>query len=184
MIILASNSPRRKELLSIITKKFLVVPALIEETIDSDISLFEYPQYLAQKKAKHVFENGHSNDIVIGCDTGVFANNMMLGKPKNCDDARRMLKMLSGKKHKVITGCCIISKDKEVTFSQVSEVEFYPLTDSEIESYINTGEPYDKAGSYGIQGKGAIFVKQICGDYFNIVGLPVALLNRRLKEFY
>lgn len=183
MIILASNSPRRKELLRLITDDFRVEPAQVEETVESDIPLFEYPKYLARKKANHIFQDGHSNDMVIGCDTGVFADNMMLGKPKDSDDARRMLKMLSGKIHKVITGCCIISKKKEVAFSQISEVEFYPLTNSEIENYINTSEPYDKAGSYGIQGKGALLVKQICGDYFNIVGLPVALLNRRLQEF-
>ena len=183
MIILASNSPRRKELLKLITDDFSVKPARVEETVEADIPLFEYPKYLARKKADYVFKNGHLNDTVIGCDTGVFAENVMLGKPKNSDDAIKMLKMLSGKTHKVITGCCIITKEKEVAFSQTSEVEFYPLTNFEIENYINTGEPYDKAGGYGIQGKGALLVRQICSDYFNIVGLPVALLNRRLREF-
>ena len=92
-----------------------------------------------------------------------------------------MIKSLSGKTHKVITGCCIIYNEKEITFKSITEVEFYQLSDDEINSYINTDEPYDKAGAYGIQGRGSLFVKSIKGDYFNVVGLPVANLSRKLK---
>ena len=105
----------------------------------------------------------------------------MLGKPKNKEDAKQMLTELSGRKHKVITGCCICANSKVNSFSQVTEVEFYELTEKEIESYIATGEPMDKAGSYGIQGKGSLLVKGIVGDYFNVVGLPVARLNKELN---
>lgn len=183
MIILASNSPRRKELLKLITPTFTVAPADIDETVDSTVPLLSRPQLLAEKKARCVFENSHSNDIVIGSDTGVFVDELMLGKPKDALDAKRMLKLLSGRTHKVVTGCCIISKDRCDVFSQITEVEFYPLSDSEIDSYILTHEPDDKAGAYGIQGKGALLVKGINGDYFNIVGLPVALINKKLREF-
>ncbi len=181
MIILASGSPRRKELLSLITDKFLVEPSSAEEIIDESIPLFERPQYLAQLKAKNVFENNHHNDVVIGCDTGVFINSQMLGKPKDKTDAQRLLKLLSGTTHKVVTGCSIICNKISVNFSQTTEVEFYSLTENEILRYITTGEPMDKAGAYGIQGKGGLFVKKIAGDYFNVVGLPVAMLYQKLK---
>lgn len=183
MIILASNSPRRKELLKLITPVFSVAPADIDETVDYSIPLLSRPEYLAEKKARYVFEGSDNNDIVIGSDTGVFVDDLMLGKPKDALDAQTMLRLLSGRTHKVVTGCCIISKGKCETFSQITEVEFYPLSDSEIDSYILTHEPDDKAGAYGIQGKGALLVKKINGDYFNIVGLPVALLNKKLSEF-
>ena len=183
MLILASNSPRRKELLKLITPDFTVIPAKIDEAVDSSVPLFSRPQYLAEKKAKYIFTNGHNEDTVIGSDTGVFIDDVMLGKPENADDARRMLKMLSGRCHRVITGCCIISDKGCKTFSQITEVEFYALSDTDINDYILTHEPDDKAGAYGIQGKGAILVKGIYGDYFNVVGLPVSLLNQKLKAF-
>lgn len=183
MIILASGSPRRKELLSLITENFKIIPADIDETINEETELLKQPQYLAEKKAKFVFENGHQNDIVIGSDTGVFINGRMLGKPTDSENAKLMLQELSGKKHIVVTGCSIISKDKCVSFSEETLVEFYKLSDEEIDEYIATNEPMDKAGAYGIQGKGATLVKRIEGDYYNVVGLPVAALKRRLREF-
>lgn len=182
MIILASASPRRQELLSLICDDFKIEPADIDETVDSKIDVEKIPELLAAKKGEYVFNNGHSDDIVIGCDTGVFIDNHMLGKPKDKDDAFKMLSELSGRTHKVITGCAVFCKGKSLSFSQVTEVEFYKLTKPEIEEYISTGEPMDKAGAYGIQGKGAVFVKGIKGDYFNVVGLPVALLKRKLSE--
>lgn len=182
MIILASASPRRKELLKLIDENFVVEPSDIDEIVLAKIKLTEYPQYLAEKKAEHIFENNHQNDIVIGCDTGVFIDGIMLGKPKDKADAKQMLTRLSGCVHQVITGCCVITKAKRVCFSQTTDVEFYPLSDSEIDEYISSGEPMDKAGSYGIQGKGAVFVKGINGDYFNVVGLPVSELNQVLKN--
>lgn len=183
MIILASASPRRKELLSLITDKFTIIPADIDETIDEDIDLLNQPQYLAEKKARFVFENGHQNDIIIGSDTGVFIDGKMLGKPSDENNAKQMLRELSGRKHIVVTGCSIISKDKCVSFSEKTIVEFYKLDDNEIDEYVATKEPMDKAGAYGIQGKGAVLVKKIEGDYSNVVGLPVGALKRKLKGF-
>ncbi len=182
MIILASASPRRQELLSLICEDFEILPADIDESITEDIELLKTPEYLAVKKAGHIHNNGHFDDVVIGCDTGVFTDNLMLGKPKDESDAFEMLSMLSNKAHKVITGCAVYYKDKMISFSQVTEVEFYKLTDDEIKEYVRTGEPMDKAGAYGIQGKGTVLVKGIKGDYFNVVGLPVAKLNKTLKE--
>lgn len=183
MLVLASASPRRQALLKEICDRFIIAPADIEEIVDDSTELNKIPEELAYQKAKFVFENGHSNDIVIGCDTGVFIDNRMLGKPKDKDEAVEMLSALSGREHRVITGCAIISKDKEVKFSQTTSVEFYKLSKEEIEKYVSTNEPMDKAGAYGIQGKGMMLVKEIKGDYFSVVGLPVALLGRKLKEF-
>lgn len=180
-LILASKSPRRQELMKVITEDFLCVPSSAEEIVPENIQPEQVPVYLARLKATDVLKsNPHS--VIIGCDTVVINNNYVLGKPKNSEDAKKMLKALSGKKHKVITGCCIVDKDREISFKSETEVEFYPLSDMEINSYIATGEPFDKAGAYGIQGKGSLFVKSICGDYFNVVGLPVSLLAKKLKQ--
>ena len=181
MIILASASPRRQELLSLICDSFTTLPAYIDETVTENIRLENIPEYLAVKKAQHIHRQNHFDDIVIGCDTGVFSDNRMLGKPKSKEDASTILRSLSGKVHKVITGCAVFYKDKTISFSCTTEVEFYELSDEEIEAYVQTGEPMDKAGAYGIQGKGAMFVKEIKGDFYNVVGLPVALLNKKLN---
>lgn len=181
MIILASASPRRQELLSLICDSFEVCPADIDETVTEDIELENTPEYLAIKKARYI-HGSHYDDIVIGCDTGVFLENQMLGKPKSKEDACNMLDSLSGKVHKVITGCAIFYKDKFVSFSCTTEVEFYELTKEEIEAYVATEDCMDKAGSYGIQGTSTVFVKGIKGDFYNVVGLPVAMLNKKLKS--
>ena len=181
MLILASASPRRQELLSLITEHFKPEPANIDESIHEPLELYKIPEYLAVRKAEFVHKL-HPNDTMIGCDTGVFVDNQMIGKPRSDKAAFEILKMLSGKTHHVITGCASYKSDRLVRFSQVTEVEFYKLTNAEIEEYIATGEPADKAGAYGIQGKGALLVKRINGDYFNVVGLPVALLNKKLNE--
>ena len=182
MIILASASPRRQELLSLICEDFSVEPADIDETIEEEIELEKKPEYLAVKKAKHIQGNNHYDDIVIGCDTGVFLDGIMLGKPSSESNAAEMLRSLSGRKHKVITGCTLLYKAGCISFSQTTEVEFFELADKEIIDYIATGEPMDKAGAYGIQGKGTVLVKGIVGDFYNVVGLPVAMLNKKLKE--
>lgn len=161
---------------------FIVEPADIDETINNNTTLEKIPEYLATEKARHIHNNNHYNDIVIGCDTGVFLDDIMLGKPENEKNACEMLNSLSDRKHKVITGCSIFYKDKVISFSQTTNVEFYPLTDEEIKAYVSTKEPMDKAGAYGIQGKGATLVKKIDGDFYNVVGLPVALLNKKLCE--
>ncbi len=182
MVVLASASPRRQELLKLLFEDFSVEPADIDETVRKTIELEQYPEYLAIKKARHIAEQHPIDDLIIGCDTGVFINDIMLGKPNAKEHAEEMLKMLSGKTHKVITGCSIFYKGHNVSFSEVTEVEFYPLTDKEIEEYVATGEPMDKAGAYGIQGKGALLVKRINGDYYNVVGLPISTISRYVKQ--
>lgn len=181
-LILASASPRRKELLNKITDDFLCIPADIDETVPENEKAENAPEYLSLKKAECVAES-YPDSIVLGSDTGVFCDGVMLGKPCDRDDAVRMLKMLSGRTHSVITGCALVKGDKKVSFSCETKVTFYELSDMEIENYVSTGECDDKAGAYGIQGKGALLIKEIKGDYFNVVGLPVAMLYRELTDF-
>ena len=181
-LILASASPRRRELISLISQDVICVPSGVEETVPLGLDVCEIPLHLAFLKAESVAE-AHPDDLVIGCDTGVILEGEILGKPKDKDDARRMMKALSGKTHKVVTGCAMFYKGREAGFSNVTEVEFFELSPDEIEEYINTSEPYDKAGGYGIQGRAGLFVKGIKGDYFNVVGLPVAELNREINRF-
>ncbi len=181
-LILASASPRRQELIALISDNVLCSPSGVEEVVPDGTAVTEIALCLATQKAQAVAET-YPDDVVIGCDTAVVLGNEVLGKPKDKDDARRMVKALSGKVHQVITGCALCQKGKTEGFSCVTDVEFFELSDSEIEEYINSIEPYDKAGGYGIQGKASLFVKGIKGDYFNVVGLPVSELNRRLKSF-
>ena len=181
-IIIASASPRRQELLRLLGEEFRVIPADIDESVREHVALHRIPAYLADKKAAHVSAR-YPGDIVLGCDTGVFIDNQMIGKPQSERAAFEILKTLSGRTHRVITGCALYRGEKKRVFSAVTEVEFYPLTDAEIRAYIATGEPMDKAGAYGIQGKGALLIKGIRGDYFNVVGLPVAALKRELAAF-
>lgn len=181
-IILASASPRRKELLTLAGVDFSVDVADADETLEDGIAPDEAVKQLAQIKAKAVFEN-HSDCVVIGADTVVAIDGKILGKPKNYDEASEMLNLLSGKKHFVFTGVCLMSQEKTTLFCQKTAVEFYSLTQSEIDEYIASNDCYDKAGGYGIQTNGCVLVKGIEGDYFNVVGLPVAETVRKLKEF-
>lgn len=181
-IILASASPRRRELLSRITDDFLCVPADIDEVVPDGIDAFAVPEYLARMKAAHVAAM-YPSDVVIGSDTVVIADGDILGKPSDEDDARRMLRMLSGKVHTVVTGCAVVCGGRAESFSERTEVEFYTLTDAEIDRYVATGEPLDKAGAYGIQGKGCLLVRGIVGDYYNVMGLPVGRLYRMISAF-
>lgn len=180
--ILASASPRRQELLKYVTESFEIVPADIDETLPTDIPAEQCAEYLAVQKAKAVAQ-AYPEDTVIGCDTIVICDGIIFGKPADSDDAGRMLRSLSGKTHKVVTGVCLCMGEKCESFSEVTEVEFYPLSDEEIERYIQTGEPFDKAGAYGIQGQGSVLVKCIHGDFFNVVGLPAARLAREYRKF-
>ena len=180
MLILASASPRRKELISIISNEVKIVSADVDESFTDDISVASIPEMLAVRKASAVAKN-FPNDTVIGCDTSVIIDDEILGKPADDLDAARMLRLLSGKTHQVITGCAIFKNGKSLSFSETTKVVFYPLTDKEIADYITTKEPCDKAGAYGIQGFGSLLVKEIHGDYFNVVGLPVGKLNKMLK---
>ena len=179
--ILASASPRRKELLSLAVKDFEIIPSKIPEIVPDGLEVEKHSEYLARLKANDIAKD-FKNAVVIGADTSVILGNEILGKPRDREDAKRMLKMLSGNTHKVITGCAVVKNGVCDSFSVTTEVEFIGLTDKEIEDYLNTDEPYDKAGSYGIQGLGGLFVNSIKGDYFNVVGLPIAHLKRFLEK--
>lgn len=180
-IILASGSPRRKEILENAGYDFEIVTADADESLKSGISPDEAVKYLAELKGDAVRKV--ADGVIISADTVVAFENEILGKPKNEDDAFRMLKLLSGKTHSVYTGVCVQNGEKKAVFSEKTAVKFYELSDEEIIAYVKTGEPMDKAGAYGIQGKGAVLVEKIEGDYLNVVGLPLARLSRVLKEF-
>jgi len=181
LLVLASASPRRQELISVITKDFIVCPANTDESYDENVPVSSVPELLAVRKAA-VVSKDYPDDTVLGFDTSVIVDGKILGKPTDFEDAKRMLNLLSGKTHQVITGCAIFKKGKTLSFSQTTDVTFYPLSEKEIEDYVATLEPMDKAGGYGIQGYGSLLVKEINGDFFNVVGLPVGKLNKMLKR--
>jgi len=180
MLILASKSPRRRELLSIIAKDFAVLSSNEEENVDPSLSPEETVKYLSKIKAEPFRSDG---DTVIGADTVVAVNGKILGKPADKDDAFAMLSLLSGKTHSVYTGVTVLGSEGDTTFSVETKVKFFNLTETEIREYIETGEPMDKAGAYGIQGKGSLLVESIDGDYFNVVGLPVSRLAKILHNY-
>ncbi len=178
-IILASQSPRRKELISKITNDFTCIPADIEEKIDPNTDVIKVPVILAKQKAEYVASH-HRDQIVLGCDTVVILNNKILGKPRNKEQALSMLKELSNNKHIVVTGCCIVKDGISKTFSVVSNVWFKKLSDKQITDYIKSGDCFDKAGGYGIQSVGKKLVRKYRGDYFNIVGFPIKAVRKEL----
>jgi septum formation protein len=180
-LILASGSPRRKELLSNLHLQFDVIVSEIEEVVDNKLTPEEIVMSLALQKAEDVASK-HRNAFVIGSDTVVVFQNEVMGKPKNEEDSYRMLRMLSNQTHQVFTGVAILFGSKKVTFFERTDVTFWDLSESEIAEYIKSGEPKDKAGSYGIQELGSVLVKSINGDYFSVVGLPVSRTIRELKK--
>ena len=187
-IILASASPRRKELLAKAGISFTVIPAAGEEKRTSE-DPGEAVQQLAHDKAVWVAQSLNDCEegtLVIGSDTVVVFENRILGKPKDCQDAAETLERLQGNTHQVYTGVTVLERKAgewvEHTFFESTDVTFYPVSREEIQEYIATGEPMDKAGSYGIQGLFGIYVKGICGDYNNVVGLPVARLFHEMKK--
>ena len=183
--ILASASDRRKELLSRIVKDFEVrVSDFGEESVQVNDDIEKYVKMLSEGKAKSVALNYGSDSIIIGADTIVVIDNKVLGKPKDKNDAFRMLKSLSNNVHRVYSGVTVINNSTKVIKSEClyTEVYFSELSDEEIWKYIDTGECLDKAGAYGIQGFGGVFVKSINGCYYNVVGLPLNLLNKMIKE--
>ena len=182
MLVLASASPRRRELLGHIGISFEVCVSAADENVASGLSPEEIVEALAVRKAEAVFAN-RPEDIVIGADTIVVLDGEILGKTKDESEARHMLHSLSGRKHWVYTGVAILSEQKNESFVSATEVEFYPLDDEEIRNYVSTGEPMDKAGSYGIQGYGSVLVKRIEGDFYTVVGLPIAEVARRLRNY-
>ncbi|WLD92242.1 nucleoside triphosphate pyrophosphatase [Alkalihalobacillus sp. AL-G] len=181
-LILASGSPRRKELLEIVNLPFTVQKSSVHENITGEKSPAQVVEELALRKAQSVHLGNH-NAIVLGADTIVAFNGRILGKPKNEQDAVEMISMLSGKQHTVYTGVSIVSESKVVVFHEATDVTFWKLTKDEIEMYVRAGESMDKAGSYGIQGIGATLVRAISGDYYSVVGLPIARTVRELKAF-
>ena len=183
-IILASASPRRTELLKQIGLNFEVVPSNISEDIAETNAPADYAMNLSCRKAQDVAARSKNDCIIIGADT-IVVSERILGKPKDEKDAFEMLKMLRGKWHSVITGLTVIDtlERKTVKCHECTNVKIKNLSDDFIWSYIRTGEPFDKAGSYGIQGIGAVMVEKIEGCYFNVVGLPLARLTSILEEF-
>ena len=179
-VILASQSPRRIELLKTIIKNFKVIPSKIDEILDSSLSPEENAIYLGRKKATSVAKH-NPHHLVIGADTLVALESKIIGKPTNTEDACRILQLLNGKEHKVITSVTVVSS-KILSATSVSRVRLKALTQNEINSYINTGESIDKAGAYAIQGQGSFLVKSYEGSYSNIVGLPLELLKQLLLK--
>ena len=179
-LILASQSPRRKELLGLFRIPFAVQVADIDETMDPACPPYDEVARVSRLKAEAIPRS--DDDVVIAADTIVVCDGKVLGKPTDESDAFRMLRMLSGKDHQVMTGLTVLRGNSARVCTEVTEIHFRELSDREIENYIRTGEPMDKAGSYGIQGGAALFAEKIVGDYFNVVGLPVCRLGLLLKE--
>ncbi|MCK9235264.1 MAG: Maf family protein [Acholeplasmataceae bacterium] len=182
MIILASQSPRRMKLLKDAGIEFKVIVNPIEETYDENLDPEEITMELAYQKAQGV-STLHPNDVVIGADTIVVFEGKILGKPKDEDEAKAMLTMLSGRYHEVYTGVAIIKGEKISTFYCEAAVKMKPLSQLQIQAYIDTKEPFDKAGAYAIQGQGGELVETYEGDFFTIMGLPLKMLLEKLKDF-
>jgi|TARA_B110000240_G_C13479865_1_gene444811 septum formation protein len=183
-IILGSNSPRRKEILTSMGISFSINAANIDEKVPKDISAYNYAEFLAIQKCDYLRPNLKTNEILITADTTVLIDNQILNKPNNYIEAGIMLKKISDNSHSVITGVCISSTNKKITFTCETEVKFKKLSNQEIEFYINKYQPLDKAGSYGIQEWiGLIGVEEIKGSYTNVVGLPSSKLYNELNKF-
>ena len=183
-IILASKSPRRRQLLEGLDIPFEVIIHEVDEIFPDGLSMEEVPVYLAKLKAAPFYAELNLDTIVITADTIVWIDGTVLGKPNDYEHASEMLRHLSGKKHVVVTGVCLTSKEKQVTFSALTDVYFKNLSDSEIDYYLTNYRPYDKAGSYGVQEWiGYIAIERIEGSYFNVMGLPVQRLYEELIKF-
>ena len=179
-LILASQSPRRRELLGLFGIPFAVQVADIDETMDLQKAAFDEVARVSRCKALAIARD--PEDVVIAADTIVVVEGQILGKPRDQEDAFRMLRQLSGRDHQVMTGVCVLRGEQERVFTEVTDLHFRDLTDSEIRRYIATGDPMDKAGSYGIQGGAALFCEKMAGDYYNVMGLPVCRLWQILQD--
>lgn len=187
-LILASASPRRKELLTQIGAEFEIIPAVGEEVIVSakpKQAVLDLSRQKAEEVARKFYQEA-GNIVILAADTIVAFDGEILGKPKDPEDAKRMLGMLSGREHSVFTGVTMVVKasgsEKIISLYEETKVFMYPMTEKQIEAYIETGEPMDKAGAYGIQGKCAVYIEKIVGDYNNVVGLPVAAIFQKLEK--
>lgn len=182
--ILASASPRRRELMEMLGVEELVIrPAKGEETADPTLPPAQYVMALSAHKAREAAAEAQPGDVVIAADTIVYIDGRVCGKPHSEAEAAQMLRTLSGRTHEVFTGVCVIRNGRELCRAERSAVTFRPLEPGEIARYIATGEPMDKAGAYGIQGLGALFIERINGDYYNVMGLPIEALGRVLQRF-
>ncbi len=180
--VVASGSPRRKELLSFAGYVFEVIPSDADETLEYGTHAFDAVKELSKRKALSVSKE-NPGAVVLGCDTVVSLGGKILGKPHSEKEAFSMLSSLSGKEHEVYTGVYITDGEKSESFVSCTKVEFYALSKETVESYIATGEPMDKAGAYGIQGLGSVLVKKLNGDYFTVMGLPMSECARVLSHF-
>ena len=178
-LILASASPRRQELLKLFGVPFVVRVADIDETMDLTQPAYDEVARVSKLKALAIPRN--DGDVVIAADTIVVCEGRVLGKPKDEADAVATLQLLSGRDHQVMTGCTVLFGDRCESFTEVTDLHFRELSDREIARYVASGEPMDKAGSYGIQGGAALFCTHMVGDYYNVMGLPVCALGQRLK---
>ena len=181
-LILASASPRRKALLSLFGIPFTVRAADIDETMDPEKPPFDEVARVSRSKALAVGRG--KEDIVIAADTIVVCQGKVLGKPHSEAEAASMLRLLSGRDHQVMTGCTILYGDRVETFTEVTSLHFRPLSEKEIQKYVQSGEPMDKAGAYGAQGYGALLIEGIEGDFFNVMGLPIRHLSCMLRKFH
>ena len=179
-LILASASPRRRELLGLFGIPFEIRAADIDETMDPNGRPFDEVGRVSRLKA--LATRRGPGDVVIAADTIVVCGGAVLGKPRDAEDAKAMLRLLSGRDHQVMTGVTVLRDDKSVTFTEVTDLHFRDLTDREIARYVASGEPMDKAGSYGIQGGAALFCTGMTGDYYNVMGLPVCALGQTLRD--
>lgn len=179
-LILASQSPRRKELLGLFHIPFEIRVADIDESMDPAKPACDEVARVSQAKAEAVA--CEKDDVVIAADTIVVCNGQVLGKPTDENDAYRMLRLLSGRDHQVMTGMCILRDGIATSCTEITDIHFRELSDREIWNYIRTGEPMDKAGSYGIQGGAALFAEKMAGDYYNVMGLPVCRLGILLRQ--
>ena len=179
-LILASASPRRQELLKIFGLPFTIRVADIDETMDTSLPPYDEVGRVSRTKALAIPRE--SGDVVIAADTIVVCEGKTLGKPKDEADAKAMLRLLSGRDHQVMTGCTVLWGDKCETFTEVTDIHFRDLSETEIARYVASGEPMDKAGSYGIQGGAALFCTHMVGDYYNVMGLPLCRLGMVLRQ--
>ena len=179
-MILASASPRRRELLEKFGVPFLIRAADIDETMDPGKAPYDEVGRVSRLKA--LATPREKDDILIAADTIVVCEGKVLGKPRDEADAADMLRLLSGRDHQVMTGCTVLRGERHVTFTEVTDIHFRSLSDKEIARYVSSKEPMDKAGSYGIQGGAALFCERMVGDYYNVMGLPVCRLGQVLKE--
>lgn len=179
-LILASASPRRRELLSLFQYPFCICAADIDETMDSSLPASDEVARVSRQKAYAVARE--SNDVVVAADTIVVCAGKILGKPHSEEEAENMLRLLSGRDHQVMTGCTVLRGDVCNTFTEITQLHFRPLTDAEIVRYVRSGEPMDKAGAYAIQGGAARFCERLEGDYYNVMGLPVCRLGQVLDK--